>query len=920
MLAAANPRREEPVSPAMIDLGTWIRRARAGAESGLRQRAYRWLPFRRDLGLQLLALYLLFVGPVIAAALIFDHFAGARLQRDVKAADLALARSIALETDASLRNALHTVAQLSLAPEVQSADLAHLAPLFASIATARGEINLIYLLDENGIMLYHYPEGPGSTVGTDFSFREYFKDALVSREPLMSIGRISPTTEQPVATAVMPVRDAGGAFRGLVATNLALQHLSTTLAQIAAEPAGGLHVSILDASGQIVADSDAGRLLSDARTEWPAEVEAVLGGSSSSAVGRDQAGREWLRSYVPIPSAGWGVLVQRPADVAFASPRAFHDGLLVAISIFLMGGLFFWMMLSRRVIAPLERLAAFSASIGQRAVAPADRAHLTALSARPDQMGRLIRAITRMEQDIERRFTELATLLDTSTAVVSTLDSQRVLDTILEQVQHLLDVNTCAIVALDERAGEFRTRASRGLSADYAHRMRILPGEPTSPSMRAIHTGRPVQVSDTENEPDYPPALRERARAEGYRSLVAAPLVTRHAAPAVLLIYRRDPHVFSRREINLIANFANQASMAIENAALFALSDEKLREQTRILEAIVQSLNDGLVLESPDGRVLYANRRICELADIAPETLPAQNADTLRARLLARTDAHQPAPGGASGGAGQSDGEITLRHQGRILDLRLQSFDVTDERGQLLGRGQLWLDVTRDKELDRIRSALVATVSHELRTPLAAIKGNLSSLLADDVTWDAETEREFLQVALAETDRLSTLVTDLLDLSRIEAGTLVVRREPCTLRELVSRAAARARPGDRLHLDLPPTLPLLHIDVPRIEAVLRNLIENAVKYSPPDSPIRLSAEQVDGHVLIRVVDSGPGIPPEHRQKIFDRFYRINSGLARPTGGAGLGLAICKGFVEAHGGKIWVEPREDGAEFALTLPL
>ncbi|HBY94205.1 MAG: ATP-binding protein [Ardenticatenaceae bacterium] len=904
----------------MTDFGNSIRRARTTSRRRVRGHASHWLPFRRDLGLQLLALYLLFVGPVIAAALIFDSFAGVRLQRDVKAADLALAQSIALETDASLQNALHTVAQLSLTPEVQSADLARLAALFGPITTGRSEINLIYLLDANGIMLYHYPEGPGSTVGTDFSFREYFQEALISREPLMSIGRISPTTEQPVATAVMPVRGPDGEFRGLVATNLALQHLSTTLGQIAASSTGGLRVSILDSSGQIVADADPERLLSDARNDVPAEVAAVLGGASAATVGRDQAGREWLRSYVPISSAGWGVLVQRPADLAFASLRAFHGGLLVAISVFLIGGLFFWSMLSRRVIAPLEHLAAFSASIGQRAVAPSDRAHLTALSTRPDQMGHLIRSITRMEQDIERRFTEVATLLDTSTAVVSTLDSERVLDTILEQVRRLLDVNTCAIVALDQRAGEFRIRASRGLSADYAHRVRILPTEPTSPSMRAIRTGRPVQVSDTESEPDFHPMLRERARTEGYRSLVAAPLVARHAPAAALLIYRRDPHRFSPEEINLIANFANHASMAIENAALFALSDEKLREQTRILEAIVQSLNDGLILESPDGRVLYANRRICELADIAPEAVPTQNAAALRARLLTRPAVDRPPSARASAASPGNDGEITLLHQGRLLDLRLESFDVTDERGQLIGRGQLWLDVTRDKELDRMRSALIATVSHELRTPLAAIKGNLSSLLADDVIWDAEAEREFLQVALTESDRLSALVTDLLDLSQIEAGTLVVRREPCTLRELVSRAAARARPGERLRLDLPPSLPILHADPARIEAVLRNLIENAVKYSPPDSPIRLSAEQVDGHFLVRVSNTGPGISPEHREKIFDRFYRINSGLTRPTGGAGLGLAICRGFVQAHGGRIWVEPREAGAEFAFTLPL
>ena len=409
----------------------------------------RWLPFRRDLGLQLLALYLLFVGPVIVAALIFDSLAGARLQRDVQAADLALARSIALETDALLQNALTTAAELSLAPEVQAMDTRHLAPLFATVKTARSEINLVYLLDARGLMLYHYPEGPGSTVGLDFSHRQYFKDALVSRTPRMSEGRISPTTDRPVATAVMPVRDTDGNFLGVVATNLDLQQLSSTLAQIASDPTSGLRVSILDATGQIVADSDPNALLTDARADFPTETDAALRGESASRIGRDSGDREWLFSYVPIASAGWAAVVQHPAAHAFASPRAFHNGLLVAIGVFLVGGLFFWMILSRRVIAPLERLAAFSAAISQRAVEPTHHAQLAPHSDRSDQMGHLVRALTQMERDIERRFAELSTLLETSTAVVSTLDSQRVLDTILEQVQRLLGVDMCAIIALD---------------------------------------------------------------------------------------------------------------------------------------------------------------------------------------------------------------------------------------------------------------------------------------------------------------------------------------------------------------------------------------------------------------------------------------------------------------------------------------
>ncbi|MBI4631097.1 MAG: cache domain-containing protein [Chloroflexi bacterium] len=162
------------------------------------------LSVKRDLGLQLLALYLLFVGPVIIAALIFDTFANEQLQRDVKAADLALARSIALETDVNVQNALRTVNELTLMPEVQSMDKGNLREIFSVVIASRSEVNLVYILDAKGIMVYHYPEGPINNVGNDFSFRQYYKDALTATKPLMSEGRNSPTTNQFVTTAVMP--------------------------------------------------------------------------------------------------------------------------------------------------------------------------------------------------------------------------------------------------------------------------------------------------------------------------------------------------------------------------------------------------------------------------------------------------------------------------------------------------------------------------------------------------------------------------------------------------------------------------------------------------------------------------------------------------------------------------------------------
>lgn len=885
--------------------------------------------WRRDLGVQLLALYLLFVLPVAAAALIFDRAAGAQLERDVQAADLALGRSIALETDAFLQQAMEAVDTFAHRPEVQSGDPAQFAALFEAAATARSDLNLLYFLGADGVMVYHYPIGPGSTVGQDFSHRQYFQDAQQTGGPVISIGRVSPTTGRPVATVAHQVLNKRGDFIGVVATNLALERLSATLAEIIRHNQTAFDINIVDAAGQIVASPDRDRLLTEADTLLRG-FASLRAGAPANHVETDAAGREWLYSLVPIPRVDWIVILQRPTETAFASPRAFHTGLLIAMTVFLIGGLFFWMMLSRRVIEPLERLALFSRSIGRRETG-SEFAHrlpdLAGVITRPDQMGHLTREIKRMEESIERRFVELSTLLASSTATSSSLDADRVIDVILDGVQRLMPIDTCALVALDARENVLRVRASRGLSEQYARELRIDPQDPRSPSMRAIHSGKPVQVPDTETDVAFEP-FRPRARREGYRAVLAVPLNAPHIGPAALLVYRREPHVWGHDEIELIGSFANHAAIALENAALYRLTDAQLQEQQRVLEAVIQSLSDGLILHDSSGRVLFANRRLAESIQLTPDELEGQRIE--RVVQLMRPVTVQPAEfeaqrAAAMSGDGPRTFEFAIRRGSQKRDIRGRIFDVVDDDGRLIGKGELYQDITRYRELDRMKSSLISTVSHELRTPLGSIKGYASTLLQDDVEWDTVSVRQFAQVISDESDRLALLVNDLLDMSRIEAGTLKLHEMETDLSEVVRRAIDETidNGSHPITIDLPAALPRLWVDPRRVQAVVRNLLENALKYTPAGTPVEISAQTADGaadgRVLIRVRDHGPGVPPEHRARIFERFYRGDEDLTR-SGGAGLGLAICKGFVEAHGGSIWLEETAEGASFAFTLPV
>jgi signal transduction histidine kinase len=226
-------------------------------------------------------------------------------------------------------------------------------------------------------------------------------------------------------------------------------------------------------------------------------------------------------------------------------------------------------------------------------------------------------------------------------------------------------------------------------------------------------------------------------------------------------------------------------------------------------------------------------------------------------------------------------------------------------------------------ELDQLKSEFVSMVSHELRTPLGLIKGYVGTLLRPDMAVDEPTRREFLQVIDEETDRLTELVANLLDMSRIEAGTLRVEPRPTELAPLLMECTTRlhAREPDRaLRLDVPADLPPVLADDRRIIQVVDNLLTNAASYTPPDAPIALEARAVDGRVEVAVADGGPGIPPDKRELVFEKFVRLPGERGPRVGGTGLGLAICRGIVQAHGGRIWVESDGgSGSTFAFSLP-
>jgi K+-sensing histidine kinase KdpD len=261
---------------------------------------------------------------------------------------------------------------------------------------------------------------------------------------------------------------------------------------------------------------------------------------------------------------------------------------------------------------------------------------------------------------------------------------------------------------------------------------------------------------------------------------------------------------------------------------------------------------------------------------------------------------------------------IELRHLKILIDqttitlFNLQLLEVEEESRHEAERA------------NEIKTQFLAMITHELRTPLTSIMGFTTTLLADDVTWEPHEKHDFIQTINQETLRLQELIDHLLDLTRLEAGMLPISHEPHSIYEIIEDAESQIKvltSGHSLHLNIPLQLPQINVDAKRIAQVLVNLIKNASSYAPKGTDINISANIRGDFMQINVNDQGPGIPPAEYKKVFKAFRRGSNAEKQYMQGAGLGLAICKGLIEAHGGRIWIKKKTlIGTTICFTVPL
>lgn len=506
-------------------------------------------------------------------------------------------------------------------------------------------------------------------------------------------------------------------------------------------------------------------------------------------------------------------------------------------------------------------------------------------------------------------------LLEISRAMTSQLDLREVLRIILENATELVD-GQGGLVALVQSDGTYQIAALYGLPKQ------ILPL--LAPLFADIPDAQNAPDPLHWSIPDLQFRLSQIARAVGIvlRQVVGLPMTVQNALVGVIYLFRSEGAAFSVADHRILSAFAGQAAVAVHNARLYyQVTQEKQR-----LDAIIENSGDGVMILDTEQRITVFNRSLTIMTGIPSE-------EAIGRFCWQVLDMHDHPAGQKVCGRCplercMEEGKFYVEEDYSRSDGDRVTFGITysplfDSENKLVNIIASVRDITHFREAEEMKSTFVSVISHELKTPVALIKGYAGTLRREDANWDAETVRESLTVIEEESDRLSSLIDNLLEVSRLQAGQMKLDKTDVRVDKMAERTVNDFRTQTQTHtfkLDFPPNFPPIQADHERVHQVLTNLVSNAIKYSPQGGQVTISGRFDDDWIYVAVTDQGIGIPPGERERIFDRFYRVESPLSQRTQGAGLGLYLVKSVVDAHGGRIWVDSTPGkGSTFVFTLP-
>jgi signal transduction histidine kinase/CHASE3 domain sensor protein len=518
-----------------------------------------------------------------------------------------------------------------------------------------------------------------------------------------------------------------------------------------------------------------------------------------------------------------------------------------------------------------------------------------------NELGAVASDLETMRRRLAGRMEALERLRHLSAQVVGATSLQRLAEVVLVGLQPEIGA-TRAVLGAARPAGDLVLRALAGfpdaqvaddiVKADADIR-RALP-------LASLRAGQVVGMADLD-QVARSPALRDLVGRMGISSLALVPLLSRGRFLGLLALCWTERHPLDREQEALLGLAGNQIAGALE-AALRLEEAERAAGEAR---AVFYAIADGVLLSDPFGRVTAMNRAL--------EALTGWTEAEARGRPYAEV---LPIATDQVGGPA----DLVSRY-GRKVPVAVSSAPIFDARGRVVGGVDVIRDVSKEREIDEVKSALISTVSHELRTPLTLIHGFAELLVLRDMP--VERQRSSAVEILDASRRLARLIDDLLSVSRMESGRLVLDPRPLDLAAVVERILSPFRAMAARHTlrtKLPGNLPVIWGDPDKVEQILTNLVGNAIKYSPGGGEVLVTVDHDGDTVQVSVRDQGIGMSPRDMGQLFEKFYRVDREEVRRAGGTGLGLYITKRLVEMHGGRLWAESWPGvGSVFRFTLP-
>ncbi|MFN2113305.1 MAG: ATP-binding protein [Anaerolineales bacterium] len=503
-------------------------------------------------------------------------------------------------------------------------------------------------------------------------------------------------------------------------------------------------------------------------------------------------------------------------------------------------------------------------------------------------------------------------LLEIARSLTQELDLDNLLKRILELAAEML-AGKAGVIALREEQGGWKIGASHGIQPTFLQYL--------SPILAEIPENDDQAGQELPQVNRILQLLTKRA-SMNLLTGVGLPLISENKVIGLIFVFRGYQGHFSANDRAILQSFADQAAIAVKNAQLYT---QVTREKSR-LDALLDAAADGIVILNPDHKIEKINQAFARIIRKDVSEIEGQaHEEIFNWEALQQGQSLEEAelngwPLTANANL-YVEGDLR-RPAGDLIPVGVTYAPLISGEGRLINIIASVRDITHFREAEELKSVFVSVVSHELKTPVALIKGYVGTLRRKDVAWESEIVQDSLEVIEEETDRLTELIENLLDASRLQAGSFSLNLSEIKIDQIAAEVASRFKTQTDKHkitVQFPKGFPTIVGDLKRLEQVFYNLLENAIKYSPGGGEVRISGQVRSEQIIICVQDQGTGIAREDMPHVFDRFYRADE-AAKNTKGAGLGLYLSRAVVEAHQGRIWVEPRsESGTRICFSIP-